>query len=84
MRRPLAFVLVADTAANFLLFAPVYVITNGGPNGATQLLIFEAYQSAFNYLNHGRSLAISTIILVIILVIAVVELRLFRPPEGST
>ncbi|MEO8137170.1 MAG: sugar ABC transporter permease, partial [Betaproteobacteria bacterium] len=25
MRRPLAFVLVADTAANFLLFAPVYI-----------------------------------------------------------
>ena len=84
MRRPLAFVLVADTAANFLLFAPVYIITNGGPNGVTHLLMFEAYQSAFSYLNHGRSLAISTIILVIILAIAVVELRLFRAPEGST
>jgi multiple sugar transport system permease protein len=83
MRRPLAFVLVADTAANFLLFAPVYIITNGGPNGATQLLMFEAYQAAFGYLNHGRSLAISTIILVIILAIALVELRLFRQPEGS-
>ena len=84
MRRPLAFVLVADTAANFLLFAPIYIITNGGPNGATQLLMFEAYQAAFGHLNHGRSLAISTIILLIILAIALVELRLFRPPEGST
>ena len=83
MRRPLAFVLVADTAANFLLFAPVYVVTNGGPNGATHLLMFEAFQTAFSYLNHGRSLAISTIILAIVLVIAVVELRLFRQPEGS-
>jgi multiple sugar transport system permease protein len=83
MRRPLAFVLVADTAANFLLFAPVYVITNGGPNGATQLLMFEAYQAAFAYLNHGRSLAISTIILGIILVIALLELRLFRQREGE-
>jgi multiple sugar transport system permease protein len=81
MRRPLAFVLVADTAANFLLFAPVYIVTNGGPNGATQLLMFEAYQAAFAFLNHGRSLAISTIILVIILIIAMVELRLFRSDE---
>jgi multiple sugar transport system permease protein len=81
MRRPLAFVLVADTAANFLLFAPVYIVTNGGPNGATQLLMFEAYQAAFAYLNHGRSLAISTIILVIILAIALIELRLFRSDE---
>jgi multiple sugar transport system permease protein len=81
MKRPLAFVLVADTAANFLLFAPVYIITNGGPNGATQLLMFEAYQAAFAYLNHGRSMAISTIILGVVLVIALFELRLFQPAE---
>ena len=81
MKRPLAFVLVADTAANFLLFAPVYIITNGGPNGATHLLMFEAYQSAFAYLNHGRSLALSSIILLIIIAIALVELRLFKPAE---
>ena len=83
MRRPLAFVLVADTAANFLLFAPVYIITNGGPSGATHLLMFEAYQAAFAYLNHGRSLAISTIILAIILIIAWLELRLFRQQEDA-
>ncbi|CEJ11930.1 Lactose transport system permease protein LacF [bacterium YEK0313] len=83
MRRPLAFVLVADTAANFLLFAPVYVITHGGPNGATHLLMFEAYQSAFAFLNHGRSLAISTVILLIILVTALFEMRLFRQREGE-
>ena len=79
MKRPLAFVLVADTAANFLLFAPVYIITNGGPNGATQLLMFEAYQAAFAYINHGRSMAISTIILAVVLLIAIFELRLFNP-----
>ncbi len=81
MRRPLAFVLVADTAINFLLFAPVYIITHGGPAGSTALLMFEAYQAAFALLNHGRSLAISTVILVIIAIIAVAELRLFRPAD---
>ena len=83
MKRPLSFVLVADTAANFLLFAPVYIITNGGPNGATQLLMFEAYQAAFAYINHGRSMAISTIILFVVIVIAIIELRLFKPAEGG-
>lgn len=78
MRRPLAFVLVADTAANFLLFAPVYLITHGGPNGATSLLMFEAYQAAFAYLDQGRSLALSTVILLILGGIAALELRLFR------
>ena len=58
MRRTFAFVLIADTAVNFLLFAPVYIITNGGPNGSTSLLMFEAYRAAFTLLDDGRSLAI--------------------------
>ncbi|MCS7269336.1 MAG: sugar ABC transporter permease [Geminicoccaceae bacterium] len=78
MRRPLGFVLVADTAANFLLFAPVYLVTQGGPNGATALLMFEAYQAAFTYLDHGRALAVSTVILLVIGLLAFFELRLLR------
>jgi multiple sugar transport system permease protein len=43
--------------------------------------MFEAYQAAFAYINHGRSLAISTIILGVVLLIAMFELRLFIPAE---
>lgn len=81
MRKPMAFVLVADTAINFLFFAPVYILTSGGPGGATSLLMFEAYRSAFTFSDIGRSLAISTILLGIILVIVVLEFRLLRTPE---
>jgi multiple sugar transport system permease protein len=83
MKRTLVFVLVADTAVNFLFFAPVYIITNGGPNGATSLLMFQAYQAAFALLDHGRSLAISTIILVIIAIFALSEFRLMRAKEAE-
>lgn len=83
MRRTFAFVLIADTAANFLLFAPIYVITTGGPNGSTSLLMFEAYRAAFTLLDTGRSLAISTVILLIIGAVATLELRFFRNQEGT-
>jgi multiple sugar transport system permease protein len=82
MRRTFAFVLIADTAANFLLFAPVYIITSGGPAGSTSLLMFEAYRAAFTLLDEGRSLAISTVILLIIGAVAVLEMRFFRAEEG--
>jgi len=81
MRKPMAFVLVADTAINFLFFAPVYILTSGGPGGSTSLLMFEAYRSAFTFSDIGRSLAISTVLLGIILVIVVLEFRLLRSPE---
>ena len=83
MRRPLAFVLVADTVVNFLFFAPVYIITKGGPMGSTRLLMFEAYRAAFVQLDLGRSLTISTVLLAIILVIALFELQLFKSESGE-
>ncbi|HYZ64293.1 MAG TPA: sugar ABC transporter permease [Acetobacteraceae bacterium] len=82
MRRTFAFVLIADTAANFLLFAPVYIITNGGPAGSTALLMFEAYRAAFTLLDDGRSLALSSVILLIVAAVASLEMRVFRAEEG--
>ena len=81
MRRSFGFVLIADTAANFLLFAPVYIITAGGPDGSTSLLMFEAYRAAFTLLDNGRSLAISTVILLIVAAVATLELRFFRADD---
>lgn len=81
MRRPIAFVLVAVTAINFLLFAPVYILTSGGPSGATSLLMFEAYLAAFTFSDLGRSLGISTVLLFIVFVIVMIQLKLLQPPE---
>lgn len=78
MRRPLTFVLVADTAVNFLFFAPVYIITSGGPNDATSLMMFRAYEAAFTFMNWGRSLAYSCVILLIAIMVAILQLRLLR------
>lgn len=82
MRRPIAFVLVADTAINFLFFAPVYILTSGGPADSTRLLMFEAFQAAFTYSDQGRALAISTVLLLLLAVIVTLQLRLLRPTDG--
>jgi len=81
MRRPLAFVLVSDTVVNFLFFAPVYIITKGGPLGSTELLMYQSYRAAFVYIDMGRSLAISTCILFIIGLFTAIELRFFHAEE---
>jgi multiple sugar transport system permease protein len=83
MRRPLTFVLIADTAVNFLFFAPVYIITSGGPNDATSLMMFRAYEAAFTFMNWGRSLAYSSVILLVVIAVAMVQLRLQRHGEDE-
>jgi len=78
MKRPLAFVAVADTVANFLLFAPMYVLTKGGPENSTNVLMNESFNSAFIYSDMGRAMAINIVILIILLIVILIEFRFLR------
>lgn len=74
----LLFVVVADTVINFLLFVPVYVMTQGGPSEATTLLMFEVYRNAFVYTRFGYAAAISTALLLVIALAVTVQMRFLR------
>ncbi|MFB3818863.1 MAG: carbohydrate ABC transporter permease [Candidatus Methylomirabilales bacterium] len=74
----LVFVVVADTIINFLLFVPVYVMTQGGPAEATTLLMFEVYRNAFVYTRFGYAAAISTALLAVIAVAVSIQMRFLR------
>lgn len=63
LKNTLLFVFVANTTANFLLFAPIQIATEGGPQGSTNVLMYEAYKSAFKYSNRPRQACIVTILL---------------------
>ena len=78
MKRPLTFVTVADTVANFLLFAPMYILTKGGPENSTNVLMQESFSSAFVYSDPGRASAIVILLLIIILIIIGIQFRLLR------
>ena len=78
-----AFVLVADTAVNFLMFAPPYVLTSGGPMGSTNLLMYEAYTRAFTYLDMGHGTALTSLLILIVLAIVLVQLRILRTQSGD-
>ncbi|HWE60418.1 MAG TPA: sugar ABC transporter permease [Chloroflexota bacterium] len=81
LRRVIAFVLVADTTANFLLFAPVYILTHGGPQGSTDFLMYEAYRNGFMGLDVGRATSITTILLFSLLLVVGMELLVLRRDE---
>ena len=76
LSRTTAFVLVSSISFNFLTFAPVFILTKGGPRGATNVLMYESYKSAFVNIDMGRATAISSILLVIIIAISFISLRL--------
>ena len=78
LRRPLLFVIVADTIANFIVFAPVQILTNGGPQGTTSLIMEDIYTRAFVY-GDDRGAAAETVVLVTaVLAVVLVQFRLMR------
>lgn len=82
IKRAIAFIAVGATTSNFLMFAPAYILTRGGPSGSTNLLMYEAYMSAFSYSDMGRSSAIVMFLLLIILLVVLLEMRLLRDNEA--
>ncbi len=83
LRRPLTFVLVANTVANFLVFAPVQILTKGGPQGSTDLIMNEIYTRAFVSGDPSSAAAATVILVSTVLVIVLVQFRLMRAPEAS-
>ena len=76
IKRTTLFVMVADTSINILLFAPMQLITNGGPNNSTNVLMYEAYKQAFKYGSYEKGAATTCILIIIILVIVFFQFKL--------
>jgi multiple sugar transport system permease protein len=82
LRGVLVFVLVADTVANFLLFAPVLLLTQGGPQLSTNLIMYETYRRGFVYGDLGASAAMLFIMLLIVFTVIGFEFFLLRKREA--
>ena len=78
LRRTTLMVVIVMTTFAFQTFTPAYIMTQGGPNKATQFFVYEIYQQAFTFLNPGYASALSVVLMGIILIVAAVQLRLLR------
>lgn len=74
--RPLAFVVVADTVANFLVFAPVQILTQGGPAGSTRLIMYETYSQAYQIGDVNLAQSAVVLLILVMLLITMVQFRL--------
>jgi ABC-type sugar transport system permease subunit len=81
MKRPLSFVVIADTVSNFMIFAPQYLITKGGPDKSTDFLMFEIFKNAYQYSNIGSSMAMLVLLVCLTLLVIAFETYLLRDGE---
>ncbi|GAB3800604.1 carbohydrate ABC transporter permease [Micromonospora zhanjiangensis] len=76
IRPELYVVLVTTTIAALKIFGQIFVLTRGGPDNATLVPSYFAYKNFFQTFNVGYGSAISTVLLVLIVGLAILFLRL--------
>lgn len=77
LRRTTALIAVLQLVASLKIFDQIYLMTNGGPNYATRPIIQYIYQNGFTNYRIGYASAISYMFFAIIVVVAVLQFKLF-------
>lgn len=70
--------LIVGIINNFQYFAPVFVMTKGGPNNATLFYVYNIYRTAFQYFELGYGASQSVILFVLIAVLTMIMFRASR------
>jgi multiple sugar transport system permease protein len=60
------------------LFDQPYVLTHGGPGNATQTVVLEMYEQAFQNLRFGYASAISVVLFIVVLIATYLQFRISR------
>jgi multiple sugar transport system permease protein len=72
------FVSIISVISSLQAFTQAYVITNGGPAGATDFYVFHVFKVAFNESNFEFASALTFLMFLAILVLTLVQLRVNR------
>ena len=69
------YVLIVALINAFQLFPQVMIMTDGGPNGATQVMVERIYRYGFRYFRMGYAAAFSWILFVIIMACTAFQMK---------
>ena len=70
------FVLMITAISSFQVFDLIYMMTQGGPDNASNIIVYWLYKNAFEYFDEGKASAAAYILFVIILTLAFIQWEL--------
>ena len=71
----LFFQLIVGMIGALQIFTPALIMTNGGPNNATNFVLLYLYRNAFQYFRMGYASAIAWVLFVYILILTLIVFR---------
>ncbi|HEX2567518.1 MAG TPA: sugar ABC transporter permease [Burkholderiales bacterium] len=70
------FVIVNASINSFKLVDPLFILTKGGPDNASNLLLYYIYQVAFSFFDTGYAATLTVVLLLLLATLAVVQFQL--------
>jgi len=78
LRPVLLFVMVMNIIGAFQVFGQTFMLTRGGPELTTRVLVQYIYETAFNHYRMGYGAAMSWLLFLVIAVFAILQFRILR------
>jgi len=75
LKPALLYLLVVNTVGSFQVFAPIYLMTSGGPDGATRTIGYLIYENGFKSFAYSIAATQTVLLLVIIFIVALVQFK---------
>ena len=75
------FVLLVTAISSFQVFDLIYVMTSGGPQDSTNVIVYSIFKYAFEYFDIGKSCALAYILFLIIFILALLQRKLTKSEE---
>ena len=75
LRSTTFFLLITQVIGSFKVFAQIQVMTEGGPAGATSVLAYYIYESAFRFYRFGYASAMALVLFAIVIAFTLVQWR---------
>lgn len=73
LARTLHFIIVISLINSFQVFDQVWIMTEGGPAGATSVIVEQIYRNAFRYSKMGSAAALSWILFILIFITTMIQ-----------
>lgn len=83
LRPVLVLVLITSVVGSFQVFDTVAVTSKGGPGNASRVIQYYIYDKAFGQSQFGYASAISVVLFLILIVVAILQFRVLRGRESD-
>ncbi len=67
------FVLLITTISSFQVFDLIYLMTQGGPENSTNIVVYWLYKNAFEFFNIGKASSIAYLLFILIFILTVIQ-----------